>query len=150
MPILPTPGELRAKARLYRNAAKHASKSDDKRFLANCGLALAQIAEAIEGDGRIDALLEAPKLKNLLGYVDERVRNVVEQLMRQQKAEPIDTERIRAWRLRAEELRTAADNFSVPSAQDSLRRAAANYDRIADTAERSLGLRPPAPSDKAG
>jgi DNA invertase Pin-like site-specific DNA recombinase len=41
---------------------------------------------------------------------------------------------IRAWRMRAEELRTTADQFAVPSAQEALRRAAANYDKMADNA----------------
>ena len=39
---------------------------------------------------------------------------------------------IKRWRLKAEVLRTAADQFAVPSGQESLRRAAANYERLAD------------------
>lgn len=53
--------------------------------------------------------------------------------------------RIKAWRRRAEELRTTADNFVVPSAQEALRRAAANYDLTADAAEARLTDKPKAP-----
>jgi DNA-binding response OmpR family regulator len=58
--------------------------------------------------------------------------------------------RIRAWRRRAEELRTTADNFVVPSAQESLRRAAANYDQRANHVEAMLEGRPPAPEEETG
>jgi len=58
--------------------------------------------------------------------------------------------RIRALRLRAEELRATADQFVVPSAQETLRRTAANYDRRANVAEAMLKGRPTAPGEKAG
>jgi hypothetical protein len=58
--------------------------------------------------------------------------------------------RIRALRLRAEELRATADQFVVPSAQETLRRTAANYDQRANQAEALLEARPPAPGEKAG
>jgi hypothetical protein len=54
------------------------------------------------------------------------------------------------WRMRAEELRATADQFEVPSAQESLRRAVANYDKLADHAEALLIGRPPMTEDKAG
>jgi hypothetical protein len=44
--------------------------------------------------------------------------------------------------MRAEELRTTADQFSVPSAQEALRRAAANYDKMADNAQARLDTHP--------
>jgi hypothetical protein len=51
---------------------------------------------------------------------------------------------IKAWRVRAEELRATADQFAVPSVQDALRRIADSYDRLADQAEALLagGRRP--------
>ena len=44
-------------------------------------------------------------------------------------------EKIRRWRLRAEEIRMSAEQFADRSARRSLERAAANYDRMADHAE---------------
>jgi len=41
-------------------------------------------------------------------------------------------ERIRHWRIRAEELRTTADHVENPFAQASFRRLAETYDRLAD------------------
>jgi hypothetical protein len=55
---------------------------------------------------------------------------------------------IRALRMRAEELRAVADQFIVPSAQDSLRRAAANYDKLADHAAAQLAGRASYPHDE--
>jgi hypothetical protein len=57
---------------------------------------------------------------------------------------------IRAWRRRAEELRTTADQFEVPSAQDSLRSAARNYELMAGNLENLLPRRPAAKDEKAG
>jgi len=41
-------------------------------------------------------------------------------------------ERIRHWRVKAEELRTTADHVENPFAQASFRRMADTYDRLAD------------------
>jgi hypothetical protein len=41
-------------------------------------------------------------------------------------------------------VRTTADQFQVSSAQESLRKAAANYDKLADDAEALLTGRRPA------
>jgi hypothetical protein len=57
--------------------------------------------------------------------------------------------RIKPWRRRAEELRATADQFLVPSVQESLRRAAANYDQMADHAE-ALLTGEKAPGEKTG
>jgi hypothetical protein len=57
---------------------------------------------------------------------------------------------IRAWRMRAEELRSTADLFEVPSAQESLRTAARNYELMADNLENLLGHRPAAKGEKTG
>jgi RNA polymerase sigma-70 factor, ECF subfamily len=45
------------------------------------------------------------------------------------------SEQVRRWRLRAEEIRTNAEQFKNPTARQSLERAAANYERMADHAE---------------
>lgn len=57
---------------------------------------------------------------------------------------------IRRWRMRAEELRTLADRFVVPSVQAALRRAADNYDRLAGEAEARFTGRPSLPGEEAG
>lgn len=57
---------------------------------------------------------------------------------------------VRRWRRQAEELRTVADQFVVPSAQAALRRAADNYDKLADEAEARLTGRPSPPGEEAG
>ena len=44
-------------------------------------------------------------------------------------------DRVIYWRMRAEQLRRTADQFVVPSAQDSLRRTADVFERRADFAE---------------
>jgi RNA polymerase sigma-70 factor (ECF subfamily) len=52
---------------------------------------------------------------------------------------PGDTrEQIRRWRLRAEEMRTNAEQFTDPNARRSLKRANANYEHMADSAESLL------------
>jgi hypothetical protein len=57
---------------------------------------------------------------------------------------------IEAWRRRAEELRTTADNFTIPSTQESLRRVAANLDMMANHAEALLAGMPTAPEEETG
>lgn len=49
---------------------------------------------------------------------------------------------IKRWRQRAEELRVAADQFVIPSAQETMRRTARNYEQLADKAEALLEGRP--------
>lgn len=61
-----------------------------------------------------------------------------------------DRARIGAWRLRAEELRASADSFVEPAAREWLRRAAANYERMADRGEALLTDKPRAPGEQAG
>ena len=56
---------------------------------------------------------------------------------------------IRVLRMRAEELRTTAEQFEVPSAQDSLRSAARNYDLMADNLEALLSIQPTVEDAKA-
>jgi hypothetical protein len=149
-PPLPTPLELREHSRRYQEAARKAEDAATKRQLAGHALALAQIAEALAHEG--EALRPAKiELYNglLAGPLSEKVRQIVEELLNKSKPRPVRSQ-IKAWRMRAEELRTTADGFVVPSAQDSLRRAAANYDALADQAEAVLAGCPPLPEDQAG
>lgn len=62
----------------------------------------------------------------------------------------ISWENIRRWRARAEELRAVADQFTIPSAQEGLRRAAANYEKLADHAEARLTDGPLPPGKDCG
>jgi RNA polymerase sigma-70 factor, ECF subfamily len=52
-------------------------------------------------------------------------------------------EQIRRWRLRAEEIRTTAEQFTDPTARRSLETAAANYERLAAHTEAVLAGTPP-------
>ncbi len=51
---------------------------------------------------------------------------------------PEGWKQIEEWRRRAEEIRTVADDFSVPSATDMIRNTARSYERLADDLERRL------------
>lgn len=79
-------------------------------------------------------------------------RSVLENLLLQQEAElPADNpDRIRQWRMKAEELRTAADQVTEFAARDSLRRVARTYDKLANDAEARLGGGQSAPAKDAG
>jgi len=133
--MLPTPAELRERSNRFRDVARKAATPDLKRQLATDALVLAQIAEAIEREGVVQGV-KAERYRHLLAEVlgDEP------QLM----TAPGARDRITQWRMRAEELRTTADQFQVSSAQESLRKAAANYDKLADDAEAVLAGRRPA------
>ena len=58
--------------------------------------------------------------------------------------------RIKRWRQKAEELRTIADQFISPSTQQTMRRVAADYEKLADDGEAHISGQPPASSEKAG
>ena len=47
-----------------------------------------------------------------------------------------DQSRVRQWRMKAEELHTAADGMTDPMARAGMRNAAATYDAMADNAEK--------------
>ncbi len=51
---------------------------------------------------------------------------------------------VEGWRRRAEEIRTAAESFAVPSAKETMLRVARNYERLADDLERRLRPQPDA------
>jgi hypothetical protein len=148
--MLPIPAELRERSRIFREAAKQAQGAI-KRELANYALRLAQIAEGIEREGS-DAPVEKvePDERALTQGLSESARRLVRERFSGHRA-GVDVQiQIKAWRLRAEELRTTAVQFEVPSAQESLRRAAANYDNMADHAEALLTKRSAEKSGTAG
>jgi hypothetical protein len=66
------------------------------------------------------------------------------------RSDRVDWARINHWRMRAEELRTTAEQFHNPSARRSLLSAAANYEKLAEDAERSLTGHPSFPGDQTG
>jgi hypothetical protein len=144
--MLPTPDELRERSLQYREAARKAVDDETKRRLATDALILAQLAEAIEREGVVDA--NAEKYERTLAVIlgDDAVRapTAVPQVGADMRSQ------IKAWRLRAEELRSTAEQFEVPSAQASLRRAAAHYDKMADHAKALLTGLPTERKDTAG
>jgi hypothetical protein len=150
--MLPSPVQLREQSRIYREAAREATGAEAKRHLAAYAFALAQIAEAIGREKRganterFERML-TDALGQVLEVAPSELRAIVDR--GEQRAAAAQRDRIKVWRARAEELRTTADNFTVPSAQESLRRAAANYDSLADEAEAKLAGRR-APKDQAG
>ena len=103
--MLPTPAELREESRLCRKIAEDVAAGETHVRLAQYAFLLALRAEAAEREKRGTDARE-----------DERVR-------------------IERWRRHAEELRAIAADFSVPSAQDSFRGIADNYDQLADETE---------------
>jgi hypothetical protein len=144
--MLPTPEELRKRSLQFREAARKALDDETKRRLATDALILAQLAEAIEREGVVGA--NAEKYEGMLAVIlgEDAVRAPT-------AVRPIGADmgsQIKAWRLRAEELRSTAEQFEVPSAQDSLGRAAANYDKMADHAEALLTGHPAEKKDTAG
>jgi hypothetical protein len=150
--MLPTPVELREQSRLFRKAADEAVNLATKRRLAAYALAVAQIAEKIEREevpGEPMPGIRAEHYQRLLAKALDEGRRQVAAQPKERRADPTAQRQVARWRARAEELRTTADEFTVPSAQESLRRAAANYERLADEAEALLTGHPCA-KDKAG
>ena len=152
--MLPTPADLRELSERLQEAVPKAPTSEIKQSLAGHAFRLAQVAEQLERDAGLDpyvATLNAKRYEDLIGQaLDEVTRRTAEKLLAENNAE-LDKQRsqIRAWRMRAQELRATADNFLVPSAQETLNRAAANYEQMADHAEALLTGRPSAPGEKA-
>jgi hypothetical protein len=84
--------------------------------------------------------------------LDDQTQEIVNEAAseKRQTAAAVDQRAQIKVRRRAEELRTTADQFEVPSARDTLRNAAANYDKMADNAEALLSGHLPSPGEKAG
>ncbi len=144
--MLPKPEELRERSLQFREAARKAVDDETTRRLATDALILAQLAEAIEREGVVGANAEKYErmLAEILGDDAVQAPTAVRQIGADRRSQ------VRVWRMRAEELRSTAEQFGVPSAQDSLRRAAANYDKMADHAEALLTGRPDEKKDTAG
>ena len=139
--MLPTPVELREQSRLFRKAANAALNLATKRRLAAYALAVAQIAEKIERDevsGEPVQGIKAEHYQRLLAHALDDGRRQVEAPPKEPRGDPNAQRQVARWRQRAEELRSTADGFTVPSAQEALRRAATNYERLADEAEALL------------
>jgi hypothetical protein len=137
-PVLPTPQELREEAARYREDARSATSPQIKRQLTACALMLAQAAEAIEDHARLEQFRAGTRRQNLLATLDRPARQTLEMVLSHGTAESATQEQIARWRLRAEELRTAADQFQIPSAAAGLRMAADNYETLAERAEAML------------
>ncbi len=148
--MLPKPAELRDLSLRCRQAARKATDLGTKRRIADHALALAQLAEQVEREGGWGEFVRSANVelynRVLAQAWDNRIRATVRALLREEQDQRLSE--IRALRMRAEELRTVADQFVVPSAQDSLRRAAANYDNLADHAEAQLAGRASYPHDE--
>jgi hypothetical protein len=144
--MLPKPEELRERSLQFREAARKAVDDETTRRLATDALILAQLAEAIEREGVVGANAEKYErmLAEILGDDAVQAPTAVRRIGADRRSQ------IRVWRMRAEELRSTADQFEVPSAQDSLRRAAANYDKMAEHAEALVTGRPDEKKDTAG
>jgi hypothetical protein len=144
--MLPTPVNLRERSKIYLDAAHTALSAEAKRQLAAYAFTLAQVAECMERDiayERVDELggVLAEALQMALRVAPSELRAIADAAIQRSIAQ--DRNRIKRWRIRAEELRATADQFCVPSAQTSLRRAAANYEQLADDAEARLTRQPP-------
>jgi len=94
--------------------------------------------EIIEADSDADAVARADTLfrERGAGYsgveVWDRAR-CIERIL-----DDSSTEKIRRWRMKAEELRIAADGFADTLARQHLRQAAETYEVLADHTERRL------------
>lgn len=151
--MLPSPAELREQSAFYRDAAREAATTETKQRLAAYSLILAQVAEAIERNK------QSAEVEHLRRILADALVTLLQTPLGELESAAIAARdrgvgdarsRIKAWRMRAEELRTTADHFVVPSAQESMRRAAANYEQMADRAEAMVTGKPKAPGEKAG
>lgn len=135
------PAELRERSRRCREAARRAVDVETKRRFAAEAFAAAQRAEALERE--VDS--KAATVERHVGPLAQTLSNKTGRISKALTGEPQTPEdlrrQIKAWRMRAEELRTVAEQFLVPSVQESLRRAADNYDTLAGNAERRLATR---------
>lgn len=154
--MLPSPKELRDLAERIRAAVSHVRTDEMKQRLAGHAFRLAQVAEQLERtDASMDALVRRANIERyehlLEGALDEQTRRTVEALLGQENtARDKERSQIQAWRRRAEELRATADQFSVPSAQESLRHAAANLEKMADHKETLMTGEPKVRGEQTG
>jgi hypothetical protein len=131
--------ELRDRSRRFREAARKTNYLITKRRLAENASVLAQLAEAIERDVEFDRSEKIGCYAGELAEVlNERAHHTHDLVTDSNTA----TRHIKVWRARAKELRATADHFPVLKAQEALRKAAANFDRLANqvTALRARAL----------
>lgn len=152
--MLPSPAELRELSERIRAAVPKAPTQEMKRLLAGHAFRVAQVAEQIERIDTTDPLVRRAIIKRyerlLADALDERTRRTVQALLAQEsRALDKQHQQIEKWRRRAQELQATADNFTVPSAQEALNCAAANYEQMADHVE-ALLTGESAPEEKAG
>jgi hypothetical protein len=130
--------ELRDRSRRFREAARKTDYLTTKRRFAENASALAQLAEAMERDVDLDRSAKIGCYAGELAEVlNERAHHTHDVVTDSNTA----ARHIKVWRARAKELRTTADHFPVPKAQEALRRAAASFDRLANQAA-ALRARP--------
>jgi hypothetical protein len=128
--MLPSRHELRELAERIRAAVPHARTDRIKRLLLSDALRLTEAAEQLEQNtATLDPLMRRAHIERyerlLAAVVDDQARSVIGTLLREENAALAKERRqIRAWRMRAEELRATADQFSDDTAQGPLRRAA--------------------------
>ena len=152
--MLPSPAELRELSERIRAAVPKAPTQEMKRLLAGHAFRVAQVAEQIERIDTTDPLVRRAIIKRyerlLADALDERTRRTVQALLAQE-SRALDKQRQQTekWRRRAQELQATADNFTVPSTQEALNRAAANYEQMADHVE-ALLTGESAPEERAG
>jgi hypothetical protein len=96
--------------------------------------------ELIEADTDADAWLQAAALFRDKGAGFSAIE-VWDRGRRVERESSNDEEQIRRWRLKAEELRTAADGFADGAARQHLRNSAETYEALANNAEARLDRR---------
>lgn len=138
----PTPKAFREQPRACQEISEQAENVTAP-HVATYALALAPVAEAIdqEGESELPTIIEhcGPRCVRV---PDCGARHLAPKLCAKSNAGESRLQ-IGAWRARAEQLRAAANRFVIPTAQEALRRAARNYDALADDAE-ARAKRPPA------
>jgi hypothetical protein len=103
-------------------------------------------AEVIEADSDLAALARADILFREQGAGFSRVE-VWDRWRHVERPLDISVEQIRRWRMKAEEIRTAADGFADGLARQSLLNSAATYEALANSAEARLRRRKATESD---
>jgi hypothetical protein len=96
--------------------------------------------ELIEADTDAEATAQADALFHDKGAGFSRVE-VWDRGRRVERDSSDDAEQIRRWRMKAEELRTAADGFTHGAARQHLRNSAETYEALANSAAARLERR---------
>jgi hypothetical protein len=131
--------DLRDRSRRFQEAARRAVDTTTKRQFAENASILAQLAEAMQRDVEFD---RGAKIGRYAGELSEALNERAHYIHDLRNDGNTAALRIKVWRARAKELRTTADHFSVPSAQKALRKAAANFERLANQAAALLSRSP--------